>query len=77
MPTMCIDVGFVFIGVLGMLGCLKCQNYECMKREYPKIYVVERTQYYKEVLSQPTLTLSPARSTPATVTTPLLPLTKL
>ena len=77
MPTIFIDVGFVFLGVLGMLGCLKCQNCECMKQEYPKIYVIERSQYYKQVLSQPTITLPPARSNPASVTTPLLPFTKL
>ncbi len=49
----------------------------CTKVEDTTIYVGDRSTYYTEVLSQPTVTLPPPSYAQATMTTPLLSFTKL
>jgi len=69
-----IAFGIIFSTIAGCIGLVKCQS-ECgANQEYTQLPLgYERKKNCKEVLSQPTITLAPTSSTPATVTTPLLP----
>jgi len=81
MLSLCVDLAILWGTCFACTMYLKCTSgtsqHFCTKVKDTNIYVVDRSNYYKEVLSQPTVTLPPPSYATATVTTPLLPFTKL